>query len=135
MSVRAFSFTPEEYLSIRRRLLSSIYPHAGHLRGFNVTKKEWVLGGGTVVYRNAPELAAMLDYDFSEEKKFFYKNRSTNEAVRCLVLFVSRLWQIHAFAESNTRTTAVFFIKYLHTLGYAAGGAFAETHGTSGTHS
>lgn len=32
--------------------------------------------------------------------------------------FVSRLWQIHAFGEGNTRTTAVFFIKYLRTLGF-----------------
>lgn len=35
-----------------------------------------------------------------------------------LLFFVSRLWQIHVFGEGNTRTTAVFFIKYLRTLGF-----------------
>lgn len=35
-----------------------------------------------------------------------------------LAHFVARLWQIHAFGEGNTRTTAVFFIKYLRTLGF-----------------
>ena len=34
--------------------------------------------------------------------------------------FVSRLWQIHIFGEGNTRTMAVFFIKYLRTLGFSA---------------
>jgi Fic family protein len=29
------------------------------------------------------------------------------------------LWQIHAFGEGNTRTTAVFAIKYLRTFGYS----------------
>lgn len=33
-------------------------------------------------------------------------------------MFISRLWQIHVFGEGNTRTTAVFFIKYLRTLGF-----------------
>jgi hypothetical protein len=40
-----------------------------------------------------------------------------DEIIHHLAVFVSRLWQIHVFGEGNTRTTAVFFIKYLHTLG------------------
>ncbi len=59
-----------------------------------------------------------MDYDFSEEKKFSYKNLSMDEIIHHLALFVSRLWQIHVFGEGNTRTTAVFFIKYLRTLGF-----------------
>ena len=41
-----------------------------------------------------------------------------DEVIQHLALFLSRLWQIHIFAEGNTRTTAVFFIKYLRTLGF-----------------
>lgn len=118
LSERAFSFTPNEYFSIHRKLFTDIYSHAGRIRDYNITKKEWVLNGATVLYGSATELRATLDYDFSEEKKFSYKNLSMDEIIHHLAVFVSRLWQIHVFGEGNTRTTAVFFIKYLRTLGF-----------------
>ena len=118
LSEKAFSFTPNEYLSIHRKLFIGIYSHAGRIRDYNITKKEWVLDGATVLYGSASELRATLDYDFSEEKKFSYRNLSMDEMIHHLAVFVSRLWQIHVFGEGNTRTTAVFFIKYLRTLGF-----------------
>lgn len=118
LSERAFSFTPNEYLSIHRKLFTGIYSHAGCIRDYNITKKEWVLNGETVLYGSATELWATLNYDFSEEKRFSYKNLSMDEIIHHLAVFVSRLWQIHVFGEGNTRTTAVFFIKYLRTLGF-----------------
>ena len=118
LSENAFSFTPNEYLSIHRKLFTGIYPHAGCIRNYNITKKEWVLDGATVIYGSATELRATLDYDFSDEKKFSYRNLSMDEIVHHLAIFISRLWQIHVFGEGNTRTTAVFFIKYLRTLGF-----------------
>ena len=118
LSENAFSFTPNEYISIHKKLFAGIYEHAGKLRDYNITKKEWVLNGATVLYGSASELSATLDYDFSEEKKFSYKNLSMEDIIHHLALFVSRLWQIHVFGEGNTRTTAVFFIKYLRTLGF-----------------
>ena len=118
LSERAFSFTPNEYLSIHRKLFTGIYSHAGRIRDYNITKKEWVLNGAAVLYGSATELRATLDYDISEEKKFSYKNLSMDEIIHHLAVFVSRLWQIHVFGEGNTRTTAVFFIKYLRTLGF-----------------
>lgn len=127
LSEKAFSFTPNEYLSIHRKLFSGIYGHAGKIRDFNITKKEWILDGATLLYGSASELQATLEYDISEEKKFSYKNLSMDEIIHHLAVFVSRLWQIHIFAEGNTRTTAVFFIKYLRTLGFdAANDTFAE---------
>ena len=118
LSEKAFSFTPNEYISIHKKLFVGIYGHAGKLRDYNITKKEWVLNGATVLYGSASELRATLDYDFAEEKKFSYKNLSMEDIIHHLALFVSRLWQIHVFGEGNTRTTAVFFIKYLRTLGF-----------------
>lgn len=118
LSERAFTLSTNEYISIHKKLFDSIFPHAGVLRDYNITKKEWILNGETVIYGSATELKATLDYDISKEKKFSYKNLSSQEIIHHLALFISDLWQIHAFSEGNTRTSAVFFIKYLRTLGY-----------------
>ncbi len=120
LSETAFSFSPNEYISIHRKLFQGIYKHAGKIRDYNITKKEWVLDGATLMYGSASELGATLDYDFSREKDFSYKGLSMYEIIHHLAVFISRLWQIHIFGEGNTRTTAVFFIKYLRTLGFSA---------------
>lgn len=118
LSEKAFSFTPNEYISIHRKLFQGIYKHAGKIRDYNITKKEWVLDGATVIYGSASELGATLEYDFNREREFSYKNLSMDDIIKHLALFISRLWQIHIFGEGNTRMTAVFFIKYLRTLGF-----------------
>ncbi|MBR1648259.1 MAG: Fic family protein [Alphaproteobacteria bacterium] len=118
LSEKAFSFSANEYISIHKKLFDGIYDYAGRFRDYNITKKEWVLDGDTVIYGTATELKATLDYDISQEKKFNYKGLSPQEIIHHLALFISGLWQIHAFGEGNTRTTAVFFIKYLRTLGF-----------------
>ena len=115
---KAFSFTPNEYLSIHRQLFTDIYAYAGSIRDYNITKKEWILDGDTVTYGSVSELGATLLYDIEQEKNFSYANLDMSETIRHLATFVARLWQIHVFGEGNTRTTAVFFIKYLRTLGF-----------------
>ncbi|MFQ8655425.1 Fic family protein [Mediterraneibacter gnavus] len=107
-------------MSIHRKLFRGIYNHAGKIRDYNITKKEWVLDGATVMYGSASELRATLEYDFSQEKDFSYRGLSMDEIIHHLAVFISRLWQIHIFGEGNTRITAVFFIKYLRTLGFSA---------------
>ena len=119
LSETAFSFSPNEYISIHRKLFQGIYNHAGKIRDYNITKKEWVLDGATVMYGSASELRATFEYDFLQEKDFSYKGLSMDEIIHHLAVFISRLWQIHIFGEGNTRTTAVFFIKYLRTLGFS----------------
>ena len=127
LSETAFSFTPQEYISIHRKLFQGIYPHAGKIREYNITKKEWVLDGDTIMYGSASELEATLEYDFSREREFSYKGLTMEEIIHHLAVFISRLWQIHIFGEGNTRTTAVFFIKYLRTLGFTVTNeSFAE---------
>ena len=120
LSETAFSFSPNEYIAIHRKLFQGIYKHAGKIRDYNITKKEWVLDGAIVMYGSASELRDTLEYDFSQEKDFSYKGLSMDEIIHHLAVFISRLWQIHIFGEGNTRTTAVFFIKYLRTLGFSA---------------
>ena len=119
LSETAFSFSPAEYLSIHYKLFQGIYKHAGQIRDYNITKREWVLDGATVTYGSASELRATLEYDLTQEREYSYKGLTMDEIIHHLAIFVSRLWQIHVFGEGNTRTTAVFFIKYLRTLGFA----------------
>ena len=119
LSETAFSFSPNEYISIHRRLFQGIYKYAGRIRDYNITKKEWVLDGASVMYGSASELRATLEYDFSQEQDFSYRGLSMDGIIHHLAVFVSGLWQIHIFGEGNTRTTAVFFIKYLRTLGFS----------------
>ncbi len=114
----AFVFSPAEYLSIHRRLFENIYPHAGKIRDYNITKKEWVLAGETVLYGSAHSLKDTLEYDFEQEKKFSYRGLNQIEIIEHISNFISYLWQIHIFGEGNTRTTAVFLIKYLRKLGF-----------------
>lgn len=118
LSEKTFNFSPIEYITIHKRLFQGILSHAGKIRDYNITKNEWVLNGNTVLYASAANIRETLNYDFSQEKNFDYKNLSLNEAISHIAKFVSGIWQIHAFGEGNTRTTAVFIIKYLRTYGF-----------------
>jgi len=114
----SFTFTVGQLVSIHKRLFEGVYGHAGKLRDFNFIKREWVLDGRSVIYGDYHELSSTLEYDFEVERKFKYDGLSDDEVIEHLATFISNLWQIHAFQEGNTRTTAVFFIKYLRTLGF-----------------
>ncbi len=118
LSEQTFTFSPAEYLSIHRRLFHGVYQFAGKIRDYNITKKEWVLDGETVLYASADSLKETLDYDFEQERKFNYKGLSEQEVIEHIAHFISYLWQIHIFGEGNTRTTAIFLIKYLRKLGF-----------------
>ncbi|MBR2674796.1 MAG: Fic family protein [Mogibacterium sp.] len=118
ISEQGFTFSAAQYLSIHKRLFEGVYKHAGKIRDYNITKKEWVLDGDTVLYGGWSELRETLEYDLSQEKAFNYSGLSMDGIIKHLALFVSHLWQIHVFGEGNTRTTAVFFIKYLRSLGF-----------------
>lgn len=118
LSEQAFSLSPVEYIDIHRRLFQDIYPFAGKIRDYNISKKEWVLNGDTVLYAAADSLQATLEYDLNQEKQFSYKGLTQTEMLQHLATFTANLWQIHPFGEGNTRTTAVFLMKYLRKLGF-----------------
>lgn len=115
---KAFQFSPAEWLSIHRRLFEGVFSHAGQIRQYNITKKEWVLNGDTVIYADWNSIKDTLDYDFATEKQFSYEGLSVDAAVKHLAKFASGIWQIHPFGEGNTRATAVFMIKYMKTFGF-----------------
>ena len=118
LSEDAFTFSVPQYTGIHRRLFEGLYSHAGKIRDYNISKKEWVLDGASVHYGNSLEIKEMLEYDLRQEKEYEYRMDNVSAIIPHLAKFVAGLWQIHAFGEGNTRTTAVFFIKYLRTMGF-----------------
>ena len=127
ISEKTFQFSPAEWQAIHRRLFTGVFDHAGRFRTYNITKKEWVLNGETVFYASYDSIRDTLNYDFSQEKNFSYRGLSISESVKHIAKFTSGIWQIHPFCEGNTRSTAVFVIKYLHTFGFQVNNdVFAE---------
>jgi fido (protein-threonine AMPylation protein) len=118
LSEKAFTFSPAEYITIHKRLFAGIYKFAGKIRDHNITKAEWVLNGETVHYASADSIRATMDYDFGQEKAFSHKGLTKEQTSEHIARFISGLWQIHAFGEGNTRTAAVFAIKYLREFGF-----------------
>ena len=115
---KAFQFSPAEWLTIHRRLFEGVFDHAGKIRQYNISKKEWILNGETVIYADFNSIKDTLDYDFAAEKNFSYEGLSFEASVKHLAKFASDIWQIHPFGEGNTRATAVFMIKYMKTFGF-----------------
>ena len=115
---KAFQFSPAEWLTIHRRLFEGVFTHAGQIRQYNITKKEWILKGDTVTYAAWNSIKDTLDYDFATEKQYSYEGLSVERCVKHLAKFASDIWQIHPFCEGNTRATAVFIIKYMKTFGF-----------------
>ncbi len=118
LSVRTLDFSTNGYVSLHRRIFGGIFKFAGRIRDYDITKKEWVLDGDSVNYLNWEDLRRAIDYDIEQERNFSYSGLSSDEIIKHITRFVSNLWQIHAFGEGNTRTTAVFTIQYLRSIGF-----------------
>ena len=118
LSEKAFNFSPTEMLNIHKRLFTGIYEQAGKYREYNFTKKEWILNGDTVTYSSYEAIKETIEYDFNQEKNFSYKDLRLDDLISHLSRFISNIWQVHPFCEGNTRTAAVFLIKYLRTFGF-----------------
>ncbi|MDR0395008.1 MAG: Fic family protein [Tannerella sp.] len=115
---RSFAFTVAGFTAVHRRIFDGVFKFAGKIRGYDITKKEWVLDGDTVLYVSAPDLRRAIEYDIEQEKAFDYTGLSLEQIVNHITKFVSGLWQIHPFGEGNTRTVAVFTIQYLRSIGF-----------------
>lgn len=118
LSSRTLAFNTNGFISIHRRIFDGVFSHAGEIRNYNISKKEWVLRGNSVDYLNWEDLRRALDFDIQQERNFDYKGLTEEQKIKHICHFVSGLWQIHPFCEGNTRTTAVFTIQYLRSIGY-----------------
>lgn len=128
LSSKTLDFSTSGYISVHRRVFEGVFKHAGTLRKYDITKREWVLDGDTVNYLNWEDLRRAIDYDIEQEKSFSYKGLSSDEMISHISKFVSGLWQIHAFCEGNTRTTAVFTILYLRSIGFQVNNELFANH-------
>ena len=124
----SFSFSLQGFTSIHKRIFAGIFKFAGNLRDYEITKREWVLDGDTVTYSHPLDLKGAISYDLQQEKDYNYVGLSMAEVVSHIAQFASNLWQIHPFGEGNTRTTAVFVIKYLRSLGFQVNNDIFKEH-------
>ncbi len=111
-----FRLSPVYYLGLHKQIFDGVFPHAGKIREVELTKREWVLNGDTVEYELSCMIEKSLAYDFGNEKQFKYKGLSEDAFVEHFASFISGIWQIHPFREGNTRTVALFAIKYLKSM-------------------
>lgn len=118
LSAKTLDFSTKGYIALHRRIFEGVMKHAGELRKYDITKKEWVLENDTVNYLNWEDLRRAIDYDIEQERNFSYRHIDNDTLITHITKFVSGLWQIHAFGEGNTRTTAVFAIQYLRSIGF-----------------
>ena len=118
LSEQSFTFSVAGFAAIHRQIFKGVFKHAGLFRDYDFSKKEWVLDGDSVLYGSCSVLKMTLDYDLNQEKQFDYTRLALPDAIRHIADFVAGIWQIHPFREGNTRTTAVFTIKYLRSIGF-----------------
>ena len=128
LASKTFAFNTNGYVSLHRRIFEGVFKHAGEIRQYDISKKEWVLEGDSVNYLNWEDLRRALDWDIEQEKNFSYKGLPDDEKIEHIAKFISGIWQIHAFREGNTRTTAIFTIQYLRSLGYEVNNEMFAKH-------
>ncbi len=122
----AFSFSVAGLASIHRSIFQGVFKHAGRFREYDISKKEWVLRGESVIYGRWQDLSETIAFDIDQERLFDYSPLNKEQMVEHLAKFTAGLWQIHPFCEGNTRTTAIFIIKYLRSLGFSVNNELFE---------
>lgn len=124
----AFTYSVAGLAAIHRAIFEGVFKHAGHFRDYDISKKEWVLQGDSVLYGRWQDLRMTIEYDLEQERQFDYAGLEKGQMIEHLARFVAGLWQIHPFREGNTRTTAIFTIKYLRYLGFSVNNELFERH-------
>ena len=128
MQTDAFTYSVAGFAAIHRAIFEGVFKHAGRFRDYDITKKEWVLRNDSVLYGRWQDLRMTVEYDLEQERQFDYTALNKDQMIEHLAKFVAGLWQIHPFGEGNTRTTAVFTIKYLRSLGFSVNNDMFECH-------
>ena len=124
----AFTYSVAGLTAIHRAIFEGVFKHAGRFRDYDISKKEWVLRGDSVLYGRWQDLRMAVEYDLEQERQFSYTALSKDQMVEHLAKFIAGLWQIHPFGEGNTRTTAIFTIKYLRSQGFSVNNDLFERY-------
>ena len=128
LQTNAFTYSVAGLSGIHRAIFDGVFKHAGRFRDYDISKKEWVLEGDSVLYGRWQDLRMAIEYDLEQERQFDYTPLTKKQMVEHLANFISGLWQIHPFAEGNTRTIAIFTIKYLRSQGFRVNNEMFELH-------
>ena len=124
----AFTYSVGGFAAIHKAIFEGVFKHAGKFREYDISKKEWVLRGDSVLYGRWQDLQMSIKYDLEQERQFDYSGLNQEQMVEHLANFVAGLWQIHPFREGNTRTTAIFTIKYLRSQGFEVNNELFAEH-------
>ena len=124
----AFTYSVGGLAAIHKAIFEGVFKHAGKFREYDISKKEWVLRGDSVLYGRWQDLQMSIKYDLEQERQFDYSELNQEQMVEHLANFVAGLWQIHPFREGNTRTTAIFTIKYLRSQGFEVNNELFAEH-------
>ena len=124
----AFTYSVGGFAAIHKAIFEGVFKHAGKFREYDIAKKEWVLRGDSVLYGRWQDLQMSIKYDLEQERQFDYSGLNQEQMVEHLANFVAGLWQIHPFREGNTRTTAIFTIKYLRSQGFEVNNELFAEH-------
>lgn len=128
LNSQSLNFTLFGYTQVHKNIFDGVFKFAGRIRDYEISKREWVLRGESVAYAYPNDLRPAIEYDLEQERQFNYGGLSRDEVVSHIARFVAYLWQIHAFPEGNTRTTAVFTIQYLRSLGFTVDNEMFSKH-------
>ena len=128
LQTNAFTYSVGGFAAIHKAIFEGVFKHAGKFREYDISKKEWVLRGDSVLYGRWQDLQMSIKYDLEQERQFDYSGLNQEQMVEHLANFVAGLWQIHPFREGNTRTTAIFTIKYLRSQGFEVNNELFAEH-------
>lgn len=124
----AFTYSVAGLAAIHRAIFEGVFKHAGQFRKYDISKKEWVLRGDSVLYGRWQDLRMAIEYDLEQERQFDYSTLDKGQMMEHIAKFVAGIWQTHPFREGNTRATAVFTIKYLRSQGFKVNNQMFEQH-------
>lgn len=98
----------EDVFFIHKKLFKDVYSWAGEPRIINIYKTEEVLNGLSVEYSDYNLIKNNLKQIQKEIDECDWMSFSKTEKIHQIAIFISRMWQVHAFREGNTRTTCLF---------------------------
>lgn len=117
-----FSLSPDMLKQIHHHLFQDLDEDVyrpGEFKAERMVKQEEILNGDSVLYADPSTYDMSLRMAFATEQTREYGCEMKGDQLKAFCRTIAFLWQIHPFAEGNTRTVAVFSELYLNYLGFS----------------
>ena len=102
-----------DVFKIHELLFKEVYNWAGKPRTINIYKTEPILNGLSVNYSDCKSINNDLDNIQKDIDSFNWNDCSKKELIHKIVVFIAKIWQVHAFREGNTRTICLFLYLFM----------------------